>query len=188
MRAFPVVMPHALALALGLAGVPAAATAQTAVPEAAPGCTGAAHRAFDFWLGTWSVHGGPDGDQLLGRNRIERSANGCWLAEHWESASGARGTSLNAWDAQHRVWRQFWVGASGDVLRLEGGLQEGSMVMQGVSPGQDGGTRRQRIRWTPNADGSVTQRWDSSNDGGDNWDVVFVGEYRRTEAGPAREP
>ena len=38
-----------------------------------------------------------------------------------------------------RVWRQFWVGADGVVLRLEGGLQDGAMVLTGELPAPAGG-------------------------------------------------
>ena len=84
-----------LTLALAIAG--GQAMAQTPTPPAA--CTAAEHRQFDFWLGHWIVHGGPDGKALQGTSRIERSENGCWITEHWHSARGSDGTSLNAWDA-----------------------------------------------------------------------------------------
>jgi hypothetical protein len=44
-----------------------------------PACTAVAHRQFEFWLGRWTVHGGPDGKALQGSSRIERSDNGCWI-------------------------------------------------------------------------------------------------------------
>lgn len=114
-----------------------------APPPAPMQCAGAEHRQFDFWLGEWDVHGA--GDKPVGSSRIERSANGCWIVEHWHGASGNDGTSTNAWDAQHGVWRQFWVGGDGVVLRLEGGLQGKAMVMAGELPKAGGGTQRQRI-------------------------------------------
>jgi hypothetical protein len=53
------------------------------------------------------------------------------------------------------------------------------MLLQGTLPGPTGGTQRQRIRWTPQADGSVVQQWETSDDDGANWGVVFRGVYRR---------
>ena len=150
-----------------------------AAPPVPMQCTGPEHRQFDFWLGEWEVHGGPDGSSHLGDNRVERSDNGCWLVEHWRGSSGNHGTSTNAWDAQHRVWRQFWVGADGVVLRLEGGLQDGAMVMAGELPTPQGGTQLQRISWTPQPEGGVVQQWDTSDDGGRTWTTSFRGHYRR---------
>ena len=143
-------------------------------------CAGEEHRQFDFWIGDWEVHGGPEGDRLLGTSRIERSENGCWLVEHWRGVGGNHGTSTNAWDAQHRTWRQFWVGGDGVVLRLAGGLQGRAMVMQGDLPTPQGGTQRQRISWTPQNDGTLVQQWDTSDDDGRSWTTTFRGRYRRT--------
>lgn len=155
-----------------------------AAPPPAPmmRCEGAEHRQFDFWLGAWDVYGGAQGDQLVGRSRIERSDNGCWLVEHWQGTGGNHGTSTNAWDAQYRVWRQFWVGGDGVVLRLEGGRQGPAMVMQGELPKATGGVQRQRITWTPQDDGSVIQQWETSDDDGRTWTRSFLGHYRRSAA------
>lgn len=175
--------PMGMAMMAVAAGAPAAAqsttTAASTPPQstAAAACGAAEYRQFDFWLGDWVVHGGPDFDQLQGTSRIERSGNGCWLVEHWHSARGSDGTSLNAWDAQYQVWRQFWTGADGVVLRLEGGLQDGAMVMTGVLPRARGGMQLQKIRWTPGDDGSVEQRWETSDDAGVSWQVAFLGRY-----------
>jgi hypothetical protein len=149
-------------------------------------CTAPEHRQFDFWLGRWTVHGGPDGTAQQGSSRNERSDNGCWITEHWHSAGGSDGTSLNAWDAQYKVWRQFWTGADGVVLRLEGGLRDGAMVMEGELPTSAGGTQRQKISWTPQRDGSVVQHWQTSDDDGRTWQDAFRGVYRRSPAPGAR--
>jgi hypothetical protein len=148
-------------------------------------CARAEARQFDFWLGDWDVvapPGAPNAGALLGRNRIERVANGCGLAEHWRGASGFDGTSLNAWDPAQRVWRQFWVGRDGVVLRLEGGLDGGDMLLQGTLPGADGRPQRQRIRWSPRAGGGLTQHWEISDDDGATWQTSFLGVYRRRDA------
>ena len=170
-----VLLPAALLLV-------SAGFATRAAPPTLMRCTAPEHRAFDFWLGEWEVHGGPQGDRLVGSSRIERSENGCWVSEHWRGAGGNHGTSLNAWDAQHRVWRQFWAGGDGLVLRLEGGLQGAAMTMRGELPRQGGGTQLQRVSWTPQQDGSVIQQWDISDDGGARWSTSFRGIYRRKAA------
>jgi hypothetical protein len=149
---------------------------------AAPGaCTAVEHRAFDFWLGEWTVTR-PDTGAEVGRSTITRVASGCAVAEHWRSASGGEGRSLNAYDRQLAAWTQFWVGADGGVLRLVGGLRDGRMVLDGELPTAPGRVQLQRITWTPHEDGQVTQRWETSDDAGKTWNVSFVGSYRRTRA------
>ena len=61
------------------------------------------------------------------------------------------------------------------VLGIEGGW-----VLEGELPGSEGGVQRQRITWTPGADGTVTQHWETSDDGV-TWTTSFLGLYRPAE-------
>ena len=155
--------------------------AQGQAPAPPPPCEAAEHRQFDFWLGDWVVTR-PDTGAVVGRSSITRVASGCALAEHWLDASGNDGRSLNGYDRQRGAWVQFWIGSGGGVLRLQGGRQGEAMVMQGESAGPGGDAQRQRITWTPAGDGSVTQHWESSDDGGKTWSTAFKGVYRRATA------
>jgi hypothetical protein len=137
-------------------------------------------REFDFWVGHWTVRR-LDGE-LAGENTVTSEENGCVLVEHWTSASGATGQSLNFFDPAADRWRQIWVGL-GLVLIMEGGLTNGAMVLQG--PLQYLGTSRvTRLRgvWTPLPDGRVRQEFHESEDGGRNWNPWFDGYYSRSEA------
>ena len=152
----------------------------TAAPAATAACDSAQHRQFDFWLGQWEVSN-PAG-QLAGRSRIEAILGGCVLLENWDSPSGVSGKSFNIFNADSGHWEQFWVDNSGSRLHLVGGMQEGNMVLQGAPDkpnAQSGLQQRERITWTPNADGSVRQRWETSTDDGKTWTVAFDGIYRK---------
>ena len=160
-------------------------TAVAAPTPPPPSCEAAEHRHFDFWVGDWEVvapETAPNAGTVLGRNRIERMAAGCGLLENWTGASGFQGKSLNGWDAAHKTWRQFWVGSDGLVLRLEGGLVDGAMVMTGELPRSAGGVQRQRVSWTPQAGGGLVQHWQTSDDEGATWATSFLGIYRRAAA------
>lgn len=179
-RPIPLRFPAALALACALPN----ALAQAPATTPSPACDTPEYRQFDFWLGAWDVTGGPDLDTLVGRSRITAVSTGCALQEDWTNANGRDGHSLNVYDATTKRWTQFWIGSDGVLLRLEGGLRaDGAMAMEGTLPKTGGGTQRQRITWTPNADGSVEQRWETSDDAGVSWQVAFVGLYR-----PAKTP
>ena len=168
-------------LASTLAGTDASARQAAAPP---PPCTAAEYRQFDFWLGEWQVTGGPKLDRIVGRNTITRVSSGCALAEHWVNAGGSDGHSLNTYDAAAKQWTQFWIGSDGVVLRLTGGIQGEAMVMEGRLPSATahGGEQWQRISWTPHADGSVHQHWQTSDDAGTTWQTSFLGIYRRMSA------
>lgn len=142
-------------------------------------CAAPEHRQFDFWVGSWTVTDST-GERTLGRNEIRRVAGSCGLHEHWRSAQGGDGMSLNVWQPATGEWTQFWVGV-GVVLRITGGLDaRGRMVMSGdrMTPR---GTVRDRITWAPLPSGAVRQSWDLSTDGGTTWQTLFVGIYRRTD-------
>jgi hypothetical protein len=155
-------------------------------PSAAVPCESAQNRQFDFWLGQWEVTN-PAG-QLAGRSRIEAILDGCVLLENWDSPSGVSGKSFNIFNAATGHWEQFWVDNSGSRLHLSGGMHEGNMVLQGVQDkagASTGVAQRERITWTPNADGSVRQHWETSSDDGKSWKTSFDGLYRHPAGGSA---
>lgn len=142
-------------------------------------CATAAHRQFDFWLGTWDVADAAGKD--VGRNRITSVHGGCALLEEWQGRGGFAGTSLNAYDPLAQRWRQTWVDNAGGLLRLEGTAVDGGMRLEGET-GDAGPPRtvaRQRIEWSALPDGRVRQHWQASKDGGRTWTTVFDGWYRR---------
>ena len=138
-------------------------------------CDGAEHRAFDFWLGDWDVTGA---NKIHTHNAITREYDGCVIHERYTGAQGSTGESLNVFDAARKVWHQTWVDSQGTLLLLEGGLRGSDMVLEGESIGKDGRAAKQRITWTPNADGTVRQHWESANPDG-TWKTAFDGLYRR---------
>lgn len=166
-------MPHRHVISLFIA---VAMSFFSSMVAAAGPCEGSEHRQFDFWLGEWNVHT-PDG-KLAGVNSISREYGGCVLHERYSTSRGYSGESLNVFDAPRKVWHQTWVDTSGTLLLLEGGLRGSSMVLEGQNIGADGRVTRHRITWTPNADGSVRQHWESTDAKG-QWSTAFDGSYTR---------
>ena len=152
------------------------ASAPTLGDGAPPACSNSNYRAFDFWIGEWNVHGA-DG-KLAGTNSITREIGGCVLHERYVTDRGYTGESFNVYDAPRGVWHQTWVDSGGLLLVLEGGVQDGTMVLRGQTVGSDGKVTKHRITWAPNADGSVRQVWESTGPGGESA-VAFDGRYTR---------
>jgi len=144
------------------------AFAADAVP-AASACSSAEHRQFDFWVGDWQVYR-PDG-AYAGRNRITLEYGGCVIHEHYDTQRGYSGESLNSYDATRKVWHQTWNDDTGLLLTIEGKWNGKSMVLE--APGQ-------RITWTPNADGTVRQHWETSDAKG-TWTTAFDGKYIKAQ-------
>ena len=169
---------RSLSIAACLAATLLPAMAQTPAPKV-PACTAAEHRQFDFWIGRWTVFM-PDGKKA-GENLIEAVEGGCVLQERWRGNGGFSGTSLNNWSTDTKQWHQHWVDNQGGLLRLSGGLDGARMVLasNGPNPKKPGSTLRQRITWTPLADGAVRQHWEQSEDEGATWATAFDGRYVR---------
>lgn len=138
-------------------------------------CDAPESRQFDFWLGEWTVTT-PEG-KVAGTNSIKREYDGCVLHERYVTPRGYAGESLNAWDADRKVWHQTWVDNTGTVLLLDGKLSGNAMVLEGAGLAE-GKPIRHRITWTPNADGTVRQHWETSGADG-RWTTAFDGLYRR---------
>lgn len=145
--------------------------------ESCPCCT-EAHRAFDFWIGEWTVYT-PDG-KVAGTNTISQQEDGCVLRENWISATpGYTGTSYNYFNSSEKTWTQIWIDNQGSSLHLTGRLTEGKMILSSAADDDDNGPAH-RITWTPNSDGTVRQLWESRNAEGE-WAVAFDGIYRRQD-------
>lgn len=139
-------------------------------------CSDPASRQFDFWIGEWNVHT-PDG-KLAGTNRITREYEGCVLHERYTTPRGYSGESLNTYDVGRKVWHQTWVDNEGVLLLLEGSFVIGQMQLTGRTVANDGKVTKHRITWTPNADGTVRQFWESTDANG-QWVIAFDGRYSR---------
>ncbi|MCB1043072.1 MAG: hypothetical protein KDC35_09045 [Acidobacteria bacterium] len=144
---------------------------------AQPPCDEAHKGQFDFWIGEWNVY--DTAGTLVGTNSIQPMFEGCVLQENWEGASGSKGSSFNFYNSKDAVWEQFWVWQNGTTLHLQGGLNEGSMVLSGETTGKEGRILVNRITWTPNPDGSVRQHWEVSKDAGATFTSVFDGLYKK---------
>lgn len=143
---------------------------------AASGCSAPEYRQFDFWLGQWEV---TSAGKPAGHSDIQADLDGCAVLETWTSVGASRGRSINFFDASTHRWHQTWIDNQGGPLQLDGGLINGSMVLsQSQKDPASGQVTVNRITWTPNADGSVRQHWESRT-GNAAWQNVFDGRYVR---------
>jgi tetratricopeptide (TPR) repeat protein len=135
------------------------------------------NREFDFWVGEWDVKS-PAG-ALLGQSSVQSIIESCVVYENWTGNTGYVGKSFNFYNPTRKKWQQTWVDGQGQALEFFGEIKEGSMAYTGEAPGADGKTQLQRLTFTPRADGTVRQFWETSDDGGKTWQVAFEGIYHR---------
>lgn len=142
---------------------------------------------FDFWLGKWDVYNLAN-NQLVGDSYIQTINDSCAIQEHYSNQkANYAGTSINKYNFENKQWEQYWVDNGGLTLHLIGNLQGKNMVLEGASvqtnttvlDGQEIKTTLNKITWHNNADGTVRQHWQTSNDNGKTWQTSFDGLYKR---------
>ena len=150
-------------------------TAQTQLKNP---CATEQHKQFDFWVGDWNVYNTQG--KLIGTNKILKMHNRCVMQENWESkTSPNKGTSYNYYDLSDKTWNQVWVDNSGYSLVLKGNYSGKSMVMKSSLVSSKNGDYYNKLTWTKNNDGSVTQLWEFVDAQGKVIREAFRGIYKK---------
>jgi hypothetical protein len=150
----------------------AAGMAASAQPPSAEPCTSAEYRQFDFWIGDWDAFKYTNPTVPTAHVRVERILDGCSLLETYDGASGEKGRSFSIFDQTRGVWHQSWVTNRGELLTIEGKLEDGAMVLAGADRTADGRQRMVRGTWKP-VQGGMRETAVTSLDGGATWTPWF---------------
>lgn len=169
----------AFAAAVVFSGCAHAQTPSASPPPPPPNCSAAEHHALDFWIGEWDAFRA-DNNRLSGRSSITASDDGCIVNENWTSIGQPfpySGRSLNLYvrDTQH--WEQYWADSTGTPIHFVGGVIAGRAVQMSTLSASGSPAQWQRVTFTPNADGTVTQQGDTSPDG-QTWTLSYRLIYR----------
>ncbi len=186
-------MEKIVALRLALIGLGTAAVFSALITHAASStqapaaCAAPEAKQFDFWLGTWELNWkNADGTRGRGRNRIERTLDGCVIVENFESfqpeagAPALRGLSVSTWDPRATRWKQTWVDNTGAYLDFVGGWGDGRMVL-GRSEERNGKRSMQRMVFRDIGAETMVWDWQSSTDDGASFTTQWQIEYRRAK-------
>lgn len=140
-------------------------------------CCTPQHDQFDFWLGDWEVFNA-EGEKI-GENKIEKQEGNCLLSENWEGEKGGTGRSFNYYDPADSTWNQLWISNSGTILKLKGNAENDKMTLKSKLVEGEKGKYYNKITWTKNSDGSVTQLWEIMDPQGNLLNEAFKGVYRK---------
>jgi hypothetical protein len=131
-------------------------------------CAAAPFTDWDFWIGDWVAFDYTSGI-VQGIDRVEKINDGCVILQDWSQMTD-RYRAPNSPDRYSGIsfstivatpsgpaWSQGWVGNSGGLITLTGGLDEnGTMVIESAEfPAQDGQIAKRVWYWDPEDDGSV---------------------------------
>jgi hypothetical protein len=147
------------------------AATRLAASDASP-CTGAVYHQFDFFLGDWDAYDVADTTVVTARNHVTSMLDGCAIREVYEQNDGLRGESYTAYDASRHVWHQSWVTNRGQLLLLDGYLEQGRLVLTAVEHNADGTESLLRGKWWRDGQ-TVHERAERSKDRGVTWAPVF---------------
>lgn len=143
-------------------------------------CCTEAHRQFDFWVGEWIVLDTLGNKQ--GTNMINKQEAGCMLSERWEGAQGGTGSSINYFNKSDSTWNQVWIDNTGNILKLQGGLLYGQMILKSeLQKGNRVDWYYNQITWTPLDNGTVSQLWEIYDKNDNLLQTAFYGIYQRME-------
>ena len=150
------------------------------------GCSNPESHQFDFWAGDWDVFDVDNPATPVARVRVDRILGGCVLREDYQDKEGHMGQSFTMYDAPRRTWHQSWVTNRGQLLLLDGGLQEGAIVLSAVEHTADGSDRQVRGTWKAMT-GGVRETAVRSSDGGRTWTPWFDLMFRPHAAGNSED-
>lgn len=140
-------------------------------------CMSPEYHQFDFWVGDWDAFEAGSSSPVA-HTKVDRILDGCVLREDYQDTSGHKGQSFTIYDASRKVWHQTWVTNRGELLVIEGKLEEIDIVLSGSDRTADGKERLVRGTWRP-VRGGVREFAARSLDGGKTWKEWFDITFRR---------
>jgi hypothetical protein len=139
-------------------------------------CAGPKYRQFDFWVGDWDVVDRDRPNLVIARARVELILDNCVVHELYEQGDGKKGESFSIYDSTRKRWHQSWVTNRGDLLMIDGQLDNGIMILAGSDIAPDGKVRKVRGSWQ-RVDEGVREVATRSTDAGVSWvpwfDLIF---------------
>lgn len=146
-------------------------------------CAAPEQKQFNFWVGEWDLiwPGQKPGETGHGGNSIRRIMEGCVVEERFTGgdAMHLRGMSVSTFVTRAGKWKQTWVDNEGGYLDFVGEFKDGQMSLSREAIGPDGAKILQRMVWKNISPKELDWSWESSKDGGKNWQVLWPIHYKR---------
>ncbi|NVK53459.1 MAG: hypothetical protein HWD85_11040 [Flavobacteriaceae bacterium] len=141
-------------------------------------CSTKEYKQFDFWVGNWNVYNTKN--KLIGTNKVVKMPNACAIQENWSSTSSpSKGTSYNYYNAKDKTWNQLWIDNSGGSLVLKGSYTNNQMILKSSLQQGKNGKFYNKLTFTKNNDGSVTQVWELRDNNNTLIKELFRGIYKK---------
>ncbi len=98
-----------------------------------------------------------------------------------KKVKGQTGTSYNFYNKIDSTWKQIYIDNFGRVLELKGTFQDTAMILKSerIKDQKSNFYYFNRITWTKDSIGNISQKWDVVDEKGTVLRVVFDGIYKR---------
>jgi hypothetical protein len=140
---------------------------------------------FDFWIGEWDVSWDEgDGTRGRGTNTIQKILDGTVIKENFEITkgqnSGFRGVSISVYQPRFDRWKQAWADNNGGYYDFTGKIDGNKRIFQtDIAELEDGREFIQRMVFYDITEESLIWDWESSEDGGETWNLNWRIFYER---------
>lgn len=152
-----------------------------AANDPAPCGSNSETRQLDYWVGSWKV--GAEGSSGNAHSTVSLSLDKCLVIETWDGGRGHRGENVFGYSADDKSWYGMFADNEGRVhVFTSGKVSSGSAEFKGTSRGPNGESVLNRVKIARMSPSKVEQTWEKSTDNGTTWNVVFRGEYSRTNS------
>ncbi len=136
-------------------------------------------RQLDYWLGDWAI--GAAGSSGNAHSKVSLTLDKCLVVETWDGGRGHSGQNVFGYSADDKNWYGMFADNEGRVhVFTSGKVASGSAEFEGTSRGPNGETVLNRVKIVQLSPKKVEQSWDKSIDNGTTWNLVFRGEYSRS--------
>jgi len=136
---------------------------------------------FDFWIGKWKAEWqNPDGTTSEGTNEINSILDGCVVQENFNGNPGINflGKSFSVYNSNKNIWQQTWVDNQGTYMDFKGGMQDDKMILSRKINVKEKEISQRMVFY------NITEKkfdwdWETSTDGGKNWELKWRINYTR---------
>ena len=141
---------------------------------------------FDFWVGKWDATWSEGEDKIgKGTNEITKTLDGKVLQENFRITEGQnvgfKGTSISVYNPRKKEWKQAWADNNGGYFDFTGDLDGDKRIFKtATKEGSDGSKIIQRMIFYDITDKSMTWDWESTKDGGENWNLLWRINYTKS--------
>lgn len=141
---------------------------------------------FDFWVGKWDATW-DEGNGIIGKgtNEITKKLDDKVIHENFQilegQSKGFKGTSISVFQPKFKRWKQAWADNQGGYYDFTGEFDQNTRIFKTQNTNKSGNKIVARMVFKEIKENSFLWDWESSEDGGKTWKLLWRINYQRIE-------